>query len=54
MNHAKRKMVVMHPLPRLSEISPQFDNDPRAAYFRQAEYGMFIRMALLAKILGKC
>lgn len=42
----------MHPLPRLDEISKDFDNDPRAAYFRQAEYGMYVRMALLASVLG--
>lgn len=50
---AKRRMIVMHPLPRVDEISKEFDNDPRAAYFRQAEYGMYIRMALLAMVLGK-
>lgn len=54
MTRAKRKMVVMHPLPRVFEISPEFDTDPRAAYFRQAECGMFVRMALLAMVLGKC
>lgn len=54
MNKAKRKMIVMHPLPRVFEISKEFDSDPRAAYFRQAEYGMYVRMALLAMILGKC
>lgn len=53
MTRAKRKMVVLHPLPRVFEISPDFDSDPRAAYFRQAESGMYIRMALLAMILGK-
>lgn len=54
MNKAKRKMIVMHPLPRVFEISPEFDSDPRAAYFRQAEYGMYVRMALIAMVLGKC
>ncbi|RZC40808.1 CAD protein [Asbolus verrucosus] len=54
MTRAKRKMVVLHPLPRVFEISPDFDTDPRAAYFRQAECGMFVRMALLAMVLGKC
>lgn len=53
MTMAKRRMIVMHPLPRVDEISKEFDNDPRAAYFRQAENGMFIRMALLAMVLGK-
>jgi len=41
-------MIVMHPLPRVGEISPDFDDDPRAAYFRQMEYGLYVRMALLA------
>jgi len=54
MRLAKRRMVVMHPLPRVFEISPDFDTDPRAAYFRQAEAGMYVRMALLAIVLGKC
>ncbi|KAK2178546.1 hypothetical protein NP493_539g02066 [Ridgeia piscesae] len=54
MTRAKRRMVVMHPLPRVDEISPNFDTDPRAAYFRQAECGMYVRMAVLATVLGKC
>ncbi|XP_076462198.1 multifunctional protein CAD-like isoform X2 [Babylonia areolata] len=54
MTAGKRKMVVMHPLPRVDEISPSFDTDPRAAYFRQAENGMYVRMALIALVLGKC
>lgn len=54
MTHAKRKMIVMHPLPRVDEISPDLDSDPRAAYFRQAECGMYVRMALLATVLGRC
>ncbi|XP_064626437.1 multifunctional protein CAD-like isoform X2 [Lineus longissimus] len=54
MTKAKNKMIVMHPLPRIDEISNTFDRDPRAAYFRQAEYGMYVRMALLALVLGKC
>lgn len=53
MTMAKRRMIVMHPLPRVDEISKEFDTDPRAAYFRQAENGMYIRMALLATVLGK-
>ncbi|XP_041483716.1 CAD protein-like [Lytechinus variegatus] len=53
MTKAKEKMVVLHPLPRVDEISPAVDTDPRAAYFRQAEYGMYVRMALLAMVLGK-
>lgn len=52
MTRARRRMVVMHPLPRVDEISPEFDSDPRAAYFRQAEYGMYVRMALLAMVVG--
>ncbi|XP_003739459.1 CAD protein [Galendromus occidentalis] len=52
MAHAKRKMAVMHPLPRVNEISPEFDSDPRAAYFRQSENGMYVRMALLTMVLG--
>ena len=50
---AKKRMIVMHPLPRVSEISHAVDHDPRAAYFRQMENGMYIRMALLAAILGR-
>jgi aspartate carbamoyltransferase catalytic subunit len=53
MEKAKEQMVVMHPLPRVSEISYAIDDDPRAAYFRQMENGMYIRMALLAAVLGK-
>jgi aspartate carbamoyltransferase catalytic subunit len=50
---AKERMALMHPLPRVGEISYGVDGDPRAAYFRQMENGMFIRMALLAAVLGK-
>ncbi|MBW8010565.1 MAG: aspartate carbamoyltransferase [Chloroflexi bacterium] len=53
MKKAKEKMIVMHPLPRVGEISMEFDDDPRAAYFRQMEYGLYVRMALLALVLGK-
>ena len=53
MKPAKQRMIVMHPLPRLTEISQDFDDDPRAAYFRQMEYGLYVRMALLAMVLGK-
>jgi aspartate carbamoyltransferase len=53
MKAAKKEMIVMHPLPRVGEISPDFDDDPRAAYFRQMEYGLYVRMALLAMVLGK-
>ena len=52
MKGAKENMIVMHPLPRVGEISPDVDSDPRAAYFRQVQNGMFVRMALLAAVLG--
>lgn len=48
----KPNLVIMHPLPRLNEISPDVDDDPRAAYFRQVENGMCMRMAILEAILG--
>ena len=44
-------MIVMHPLPRVNEISVPVDDDPRAMYFPQAKHGMFIRMALIMKML---
>ena len=50
---AKERMIIMHPLPRVGEISMEIDDDPRAAYFRQMEYGLYVRMALLAIVLGK-
>jgi aspartate carbamoyltransferase len=50
---AKERMIVMHPLPRVGEIALEVDADPRAAYFRQMEYGMYVRMALLALVLGR-
>lgn len=53
MTKAKQKMIVMHPLPRVGEIHYAVDADPRAAYFRQVKNGMYIRMALLAAVLGK-
>ena len=53
MRKAKEEMIVMHPLPRVGEISMDFDDDSRAAYFRQMEYGLYVRMALLALVLGK-
>jgi aspartate carbamoyltransferase catalytic subunit len=53
MAKAKQDMVVMHPLPRVYELKMEVDDDPRAAYFRQMENGMYIRMALLAAVLGK-
>ena len=51
MNLAKEDMIVMHPLPRVNEIAVEVDSDKRAAYFKQAEYGMYVRMALIAKLL---
>ncbi|MDI6698874.1 MAG: aspartate carbamoyltransferase [Candidatus Saccharicenans sp.] len=50
---AKERMIIMHPLPRVNEIAMEVDRDPRAAYFRQMEYGLYVRMALLAMVLGK-
>lgn len=52
MEHANKKMLVMHPLPRVNEISTNVDNDERAVYFKQATYGMYVRMALIMKLLG--
>lgn len=52
MEHANKKMLVMHPLPRVNEISTDVDNDERAVYFKQATYGMYVRMALIMKLLG--
>ncbi len=51
MSMAKEKMAVLHPLPRVNEILPEVDSDPRAAYFRQVENGKFVRMALICKLL---
>ncbi len=53
MAKAKERMILMHPLPRVGEIAMEVDEDPRAAYFRQMEYGLYVRMALLAMVLGK-
>ncbi len=49
---AKQDLTIMHPLPRVNEISVAIDDDPRAAYFRQVKNGKFIRMALILKLLG--
>lgn len=51
MKLAKDDMLVLHPLPRVNEISIEVDDDPRAAYFKQAEFGVYIRMALILKML---
>ena len=45
-------MIIMHPLPRLNEIAVEIDGDPRAVYFKQANYGMYVRMALILIILN--
>lgn len=52
MERAPAEMTVMHPLPRVDEIDPEIDDDPRAAYFRQARGGVAVRMALMAHLLG--
>ena len=52
MKLARKNMIVLHPLPRVNEISPEVDDDPRAAYFKQVKYGMYARMALIAKLTG--
>ena len=52
MKNAKKNMIVLHPLPRVNEITPEVDEDPRAAYFKQVKYGMYARMALIAKLTG--
>jgi aspartate carbamoyltransferase catalytic subunit len=52
MSSGKPTLIVLHPLPRVNEISIDVDSDPRAAYFAQAKYGMYVRMALLSSILG--
>ena len=49
--NAKSDLCIMHPLPRVNEISVKIDEDSRACYFKQAEYGKFIRMALILKLL---
>ena len=48
---AKEDMLVLHPLPRVNEISVEVDDDPRAAYFRQVQYGVYVRMALILTLL---
>ena len=51
MEAAKENMFVLHPLPRVNEISVEIDKDPRAAYFRQVQFGKYIRMALILTLL---
>jgi len=52
MKYAKKDMYVLHPLPRVNEISAEVDNDPRAVYFKQAKFGVYVRMALIMALLG--
>ena len=52
MDMAKEDMIVLHPLPRVNEIAYEVDEDPRACYFKQAKFGMYVRMALILKLLG--
>ena len=52
LDKAKDDMIVMHPLPRVNEISTDVDDDPRAVYFNQVKFGMYVRMALIMKLLG--
>lgn len=54
MELAKEDMIILHPLPRVNEIDYEIDNDPRAYYFKQTKNGMYIRMALISKLLGVC
>ena len=49
---APKDMLVLHPLPRVNEISVEVDNDPRAAYFKQVQFGVYVRMALILTLLG--
>ena len=51
MELAKKDMYILHPLPRVNEISTEVDSDPRAAYFRQVQYGVYVRMALILTLL---
>ena len=52
LNLAPKDMLVLHPLPRVNEISVDVDDDPRAVYFKQAQYGVYVRMALILTLLG--
>ncbi len=52
MERAREDMLVLHPLPRVNEISVEVDNDPRAVYFKQVQYGVYVRMALILTLLG--
>ena len=52
MSLAREDMLVLHPLPRVNEIAVEVDDDPRAVYFKQAQYGVYVRMALILTLLG--
>ena len=52
MELAPDDMLVLHPLPRVNEISVEVDSDPRAVYFKQAQFGVYVRMALILTLLG--
>lgn len=52
MKYAKKDMYILHPLPRVNEIAPEVDNDPRAVYFKQAKFAVYVRMALIITLLG--
>ena len=52
MQYAREDMLVLHPLPRVNEISTEVDDDPRAVYFKQAQFGVYVRMALILTLLG--
>lgn len=52
MKYAREDMLILHPLPRVNEIATEVDDDPRAVYFKQAQYGVYARMALIMKLLG--
>ena len=49
---APKDMLVLHPLPRVNEISVEVDDDPRAVYFKQVQYGVYVRQALIVTLLG--
>lgn len=51
MSYAKQDMLILHPLPRVNEIATEVDDDPRAVYFKQAQFGVYVRMALIMKLL---
>jgi aspartate carbamoyltransferase catalytic subunit len=53
MRLAREDLTVLHPLPRVNEIATEVDSDPRAAYFKQVKFGMYVRMALIAALLGR-